>query len=74
MLHLILLSSSIVLVRAGRVYRGVLCAQVALLLAALGRSGIARYYVVVTWATVPALGNCLRGRVSPVWEKAEGTR
>jgi hypothetical protein len=56
------------------VYRCLLGAQAALLVAALARSGIARYYVVVTWATVPALINCLRGEVSPVWEKAEGTR
>jgi cellulose synthase/poly-beta-1,6-N-acetylglucosamine synthase-like glycosyltransferase len=74
MLHLVLLASSIGLVRAGRVYRCLLGAQAALLVAALARSGIARYYVVVTWATVPALINCLRGEVSPVWEKAEGTR
>jgi cellulose synthase/poly-beta-1,6-N-acetylglucosamine synthase-like glycosyltransferase len=74
MLHLALLASSIGLVRAGRVYQGVLGAQVALLLAAVARSGIARYYVLVTWATVPALNNFLRAGVSPVWEKAEGTR
>ena len=48
-------------------------AQVLLLLAA-ARPGIARYYVVVTWATVPALINYLRAGVSPVWEKAEGSR
>ena len=74
MLHLALLASSIGLVRAGRVYQGVLGAQVALLLAAAARSGIARYYVLVTWATVPALNNFLHAGVSPVWEKAEGTR
>jgi cellulose synthase/poly-beta-1,6-N-acetylglucosamine synthase-like glycosyltransferase len=72
-LHLVLLATSARLVRGGPVYRGVLAAQVALLLAAL-RPGVARYYVVVTWATVPALLNYFRAGVSPVWEKAEGSR
>jgi len=74
LLHLALLASSLALVRAGRVYRVALSAQAALVIAAAARSGIARYYVAVTWATVPALVTCLRGKVSPVWEKAEGTR
>jgi cellulose synthase/poly-beta-1,6-N-acetylglucosamine synthase-like glycosyltransferase len=74
LLHLALLGTSFALVRSGRVYRAALAAQAALLAAALARSGIARYYVAVTWATVPALVTCLRGKVSPVWEKAEGTR
>ena len=73
-LHLLLLASSIVLVRAGPMYQAALAAQIALLAAAVARSGIARYYVLVTWATVPALVNYLRAGVSPVWEKAEGTR
>jgi hypothetical protein len=72
-LHLVLLATSARLVRGGPVYRGALAAQVALLLAAL-RPGVARYYVVVTWATVPALLNYFRAGVSPVWEKAEGSR
>jgi cellulose synthase/poly-beta-1,6-N-acetylglucosamine synthase-like glycosyltransferase len=74
LLHVALLLSSLTLVRAGRVYRVALSAQIAFLATALARGGIARYYVAVTWATVPALVTCLRGRVSPVWEKAEGTR
>ncbi|MEP6910457.1 MAG: glycosyltransferase family 2 protein [Actinomycetota bacterium] len=73
-LHLILLASSISLLGAGRVYRGIFGAQVALVLAAAARPGIARYYVVVTWATLPSLVNYLRAGVSPVWEKAEGSR
>lgn len=73
-LHLILLASSIALVRAGLVYQVVLGAQLALLAAAVARPGIARYYVLVTWATVPSLLNYLRAGVSPVWEKAAGTR
>lgn len=72
-LHLVLLGTSARLLGAGRVYRGTFAAQAALLLAAL-RPGIARYYVVVTWATLPALLNYLRAGVSPVWEKAEGSR
>jgi cellulose synthase/poly-beta-1,6-N-acetylglucosamine synthase-like glycosyltransferase len=73
-LHLLLLASSIALARAGRFYQSALGAQTALLIAALVNRGIARYYVLVTWATVPALANYLRAAVSPVWEKAEGTR
>jgi cellulose synthase/poly-beta-1,6-N-acetylglucosamine synthase-like glycosyltransferase len=73
-LHLTLLASSIALARAGHVYRLALGAQGALLAAAAARSGIARYYVLVTWATVPALLNYLRAGVPPDWEKAEGTR
>ena len=74
LLHLILLASSVVLVRAGLLYALVLAAQIAVLLAAAARSGIARYYVLVTWATIPSLVNYLRAGVSPVWEKVEGTR
>ena len=74
LLHLVLLGSSIALVRAGIVYQVVLAAQLALLVAAAARVGIARYYVLVTWATVVSLVNYLRAGVPPVWEKAEGTR
>jgi cellulose synthase/poly-beta-1,6-N-acetylglucosamine synthase-like glycosyltransferase len=73
-LHLLLLASSIALVGGKHIYRAVLGAQLALLVAAVARAGIARYYVLVTWATVPALVNYLRAGVSPVWEKAEGSR
>jgi cellulose synthase/poly-beta-1,6-N-acetylglucosamine synthase-like glycosyltransferase len=74
LLHLILLGSSIALVGAGLVYQVALGAQVGLLLAALAGVGLARYYVLVTWATVASLFNYLRAGVPPVWEKAEGTR
>ena len=73
-LHVLLLASSAALAPTGRVYRAALGAQLAVLGAATARSGIARYYVLVTWATLPALRNYLRAGVSPVWEKAEGTR
>jgi cellulose synthase/poly-beta-1,6-N-acetylglucosamine synthase-like glycosyltransferase len=72
-LHVILLAASIGLAPKGRVYQVALGAQALLLLAAT-RPGVARYYTVVTWATVPALVNYLRAGVSPVWEKAPGSR
>ncbi len=37
-------------------------------------SAIARYYVLVTWATVASLVNYLRRGVPATWEAAEGTR
>jgi cellulose synthase/poly-beta-1,6-N-acetylglucosamine synthase-like glycosyltransferase len=74
MLHVILLASSIALFRGGLVYRIAFGAQFAVLVAAVAQRGIARYYVLVTWATVPALINYLREGVSPVWDKATGTR
>jgi cellulose synthase/poly-beta-1,6-N-acetylglucosamine synthase-like glycosyltransferase len=73
-LHLALLGSSIALVGAGLVYQLALAAQVLLLAAAAAGVGIARYYVLVTWATVASLVNYLREGVPAVWEKAEGTR
>jgi cellulose synthase/poly-beta-1,6-N-acetylglucosamine synthase-like glycosyltransferase len=73
-LHLILLGSSIALVREGLVYRVTLGAQLLLLLAAALGVGIARYYVLVTWATVVSLVRYLRFGVPAVWAKAEGTR
>ena len=69
--HLVLLATSTRLVRGGPVYRGVLAAQVALLLAAL-RPGVARYYVVVTWASVPALLNYFRAGVSAAGRRRRG--
>ncbi len=81
-LHLVLLGTSIALVRSGLVYELVLAAQIALfVLAAAGRlrvpipgAGVAYYYVLVTWATVAALFRYVRFGVPPVWEKVEGTR
>ena len=37
-------------------------------------TGLPRYYVLVTWATVEALAGYLRSGVPTVWEKAAGTR
>jgi cellulose synthase/poly-beta-1,6-N-acetylglucosamine synthase-like glycosyltransferase len=74
LLHLVLLATSIVLATHGWVYAAVLAAQLLLLLAAAVGVGIARYYVLVSWATVVALWNYLRRGVPATWEAAEGTR
>jgi cellulose synthase/poly-beta-1,6-N-acetylglucosamine synthase-like glycosyltransferase len=73
-LHLVLLATSIALVTHGWVYDVVLAGQIALLAAAAAGVGIARYYVLVTWATVVSLWNYLRRGVPATWEAAEGTR
>jgi cellulose synthase/poly-beta-1,6-N-acetylglucosamine synthase-like glycosyltransferase len=73
-LHLILLGSSIALVGEGLLYQVALGLQLLLLLAAALGVGIARYYVLVTWATVVSLVRYLRFGVPAVWAKAEGTR
>jgi cellulose synthase/poly-beta-1,6-N-acetylglucosamine synthase-like glycosyltransferase len=73
-LHLVLLATSLVLVAHGFVYDLVLAIQLGLLLAAAFGVGIARYYVLVTWATVVSLWNYLRRGVPATWEAAEGTR
>jgi cellulose synthase/poly-beta-1,6-N-acetylglucosamine synthase-like glycosyltransferase len=82
LLHLVWLGSSLALVGSGWVYRAGLAAQLAwLALAALGRlrvrvpgASLAYYYLLVTWATVAALGSYLRHGVSPHWERTEGAR
>jgi cellulose synthase/poly-beta-1,6-N-acetylglucosamine synthase-like glycosyltransferase len=74
LLHLVLLGSSVALVRSGLVYQIALGLQLLLLLAAALGVGIARYYVLVTWATVVSLVRYLRFGVPAVWAKAEGTR
>jgi cellulose synthase/poly-beta-1,6-N-acetylglucosamine synthase-like glycosyltransferase len=74
LLHLVLLGSSIALVGDGLVYDIALGVQLLVLLAAALGVGIARYYVLVTWATVVSLVRYLRFGVPAVWAKAEGTR
>jgi cellulose synthase/poly-beta-1,6-N-acetylglucosamine synthase-like glycosyltransferase len=74
LLHAVLLATSLALVTQGWVYDLVLGAQLALLAAAAAGVGIARYYVLVTWATVAALWNYLRRGVPATWQPAEGTR
>jgi cellulose synthase/poly-beta-1,6-N-acetylglucosamine synthase-like glycosyltransferase len=73
-LHLVLLGTSVVLAGEGDVYALALAGQLALLAAAAAGVPIARYYVLVTWATVQALVNYLRRGVPATWEAAEGTR
>jgi cellulose synthase/poly-beta-1,6-N-acetylglucosamine synthase-like glycosyltransferase len=74
LLHLVLLFTSIALVTHGWIYDVVLAAQIALLAAAAAGVGVARYYVLVTCATVVSLWNYLRRGVPATWEVAEGTR
>ena len=67
LLHLLLIGASIVLVREGWLYVVALAGQLGLLAAAAIGVGIARYYVLVTWATVVALWNYLRRGVPATW-------
>jgi cellulose synthase/poly-beta-1,6-N-acetylglucosamine synthase-like glycosyltransferase len=73
-LHVVLLGTSLVLADEGPLYRLVLAAQLAVLAAAAAGIGLARYYVLVTWATLVSLRNYLRRGVPATWEVAEGTR
>jgi hypothetical protein len=73
-LHLVLLATSVALVAHGWIYDVVLGLQLGLLAAAAAGVGIARYYVLVTWATLVSLANYLRRGVPATWEAAEGTR
>jgi hypothetical protein len=74
LLHLALLGTSVPLARRSPLYALALAAQAALLADAARRPGLARYYTLVSWATVEALAGYLRHGVPAVWEKAEGTR
>jgi cellulose synthase/poly-beta-1,6-N-acetylglucosamine synthase-like glycosyltransferase len=74
LLHLVLLGSNAALAGQGSVYQVALGAQLGLLGAAALGVGVARYYVLVTWATVESLWNYLRRGVPATWEVAEGTR
>jgi cellulose synthase/poly-beta-1,6-N-acetylglucosamine synthase-like glycosyltransferase len=67
LLHLILLGSSIALLGQGAVYAVFLGLQLGLVAAAVAGVGIARYYVLITWATVVALWNYLRRGVPATW-------
>ena len=73
-LHVVLLGTNIALLGRGTLYAVTLGLQLGLLLAALVGVGIARYYVLVTGATVVALWNYLRRGVPTTWDVAEGTR
>jgi hypothetical protein len=67
LLHLILLGSSIALFGRSWVYAVALGLQLGVLAAALVGVGIARYYVLITWATVVSLWNYLRRGVPATW-------
>jgi len=81
-LHLALLATSIALADDGWPYTAALAAQVGFLaLAAAGKlklrvpgAALAWYYVLMTTATMIALGRYLREGAPLMWEKAEGTR
>jgi cellulose synthase/poly-beta-1,6-N-acetylglucosamine synthase-like glycosyltransferase len=74
LLHLVALGTNVALLGQSWIYVVTLAVQLALLAAAALGVGIARYYVLVTWATVVALWNYLRRGVPATWEPAEGTR
>jgi cellulose synthase/poly-beta-1,6-N-acetylglucosamine synthase-like glycosyltransferase len=67
LLHLVLLGSSLALLGQGTVYAVFLALQLGTLLAALVGVGIARYYVLISLATVVALWNYLRRGVPATW-------
>ncbi|HZR95972.1 MAG TPA: glycosyltransferase family 2 protein [Gaiellaceae bacterium] len=73
-LHVVALALNLALLGQGSLYAVTLGLQLGLLLSALVGVGIARYYVLVTWATVVALWNYTRRGVPATWEPAEGTR
>ena len=73
-LHLLLLASSIAARPHAAPLPGGARRPARRSLLAPPRPGIARYYVLVTCATIPRSLNYLRAGVPPVWEKAEGTR
>jgi cellulose synthase/poly-beta-1,6-N-acetylglucosamine synthase-like glycosyltransferase len=68
LLHVVLLATSLALVTHGWVYDAVLAAQLGLFAAAALGVGIARYYVLITLATLVSLWNYLRRGVPANWE------
>ena len=67
LLHVVLLGSSIALLGHGVVYAVFLGLQLGAIAAGLAGVGIARYYLLITWATVVALWNYLRRGVPATW-------
>lgn len=74
LLHIVLLVTSIALVTDGVVYDVALGVQLGWLLAAFVGVGLARYYALVSLATVVALWNYARRGVPATWDAAVGTR
>jgi hypothetical protein len=68
LLHLVALSTNVALLGEGWAYVVTLAAQLGLLAAAALGVGVARYYVLITWATVVALWNYLRRGVPATWD------
>ena len=69
-LHLVLLGASIALAADGWPYQAALAGQVALVVAAAAGQPVARYYTLVSWATVQALANYVRRGVPAGWDPA----
>jgi cellulose synthase/poly-beta-1,6-N-acetylglucosamine synthase-like glycosyltransferase len=69
-LHVVLLATSLALVTQGWVYGAALAVQLLLFAAAAAGIGIARYYVLVSWATLVALVNYVRRGVPATWQPA----
>jgi cellulose synthase/poly-beta-1,6-N-acetylglucosamine synthase-like glycosyltransferase len=74
LLHVVLLGSTVALLGEGTLYQVALGLQLGLLAAAAVGVGVARYYVLVTWATLESLVNYVRRGVPATWDAAEGTR
>ena len=75
LLHVVLLGSTIALSAQGPLYDVALGLQLGLLAAAAVGVGVARYYVLVTWATRGgARGTTSAAACPATWEAAEGTR
>jgi cellulose synthase/poly-beta-1,6-N-acetylglucosamine synthase-like glycosyltransferase len=68
LLHLVALGTNVALLGEGWIYVATLAAQLGLLAAAALGVGVARYYVLMTWATVVALWNYLRRGVPATWD------
>jgi hypothetical protein len=66
-LHVLLLASSVLLIGHGWLYDLAFAGQLLLLVGALVGIGIARYYVLVTWATNVSLWNYLWRGVPATW-------
>jgi hypothetical protein len=69
-LHIVCLGTSVALAVEGWPYQAALAGQVALIVAAVAGQPIARYYTLVSWATVQALANYLRRGVPAGWDPA----
>jgi hypothetical protein len=70
LLHVVLFGTSLALVMHGWIYDVALAGQLVLLIAAAVGVPLARYYVLVTWATLAALWNYLRRGVPATWQPA----